>query len=156
MLLGFHLGEAAAGQEQLGTSQHWWVQWSTPRLSSFPFCCPFKDWSNRELFGTVPSLSFFLPWCSLRDRTCWGCNQLPVAGWSSLGRRGVRRCRFCYYVYQNYCKIPLVLVWTGEKSLVLPDSGGTITKLGSSPFYSDDLLQILNQCWDKKGLMHFC
>lgn len=40
----------------------------------------------------------------------------------------------------------LVLVWTGEISLFLPDSGGTITKLGSSPFYSDDLLQILNQC----------
>lgn len=102
MLLGFHLREAAAGQEQLGISHHWWVQWSTLTFSSFTFCCSFTGWSNRELFRTVPSLSFFLPWVSLGHRTCWGCNQLPGAVWADEGWRGAG---FVTIFYQNCCKI---------------------------------------------------
>lgn len=42
VLVGFHLRDAAAGQEQAGTSRHRRVRWSTPTLSSFPFYWSFE------------------------------------------------------------------------------------------------------------------
>lgn len=87
--MGFHLRDAAAGQEQAGTSQHRWVRWSTPRFSSFPFYWSFEGWSNGEFFRTSPSLSFFLPCLSLGDGTRWGGNQLPVSMvWADKGTAG--------------------------------------------------------------------
>lgn len=131
--------KAKSQESKTDSSQAYWWYFtlrklgppSTPRFISFPFYCPFKDWSSGALFRTIPSLGFFLPQVSLWDRTC--CNATSCH-YKWLGQEDVKgTTAFVTLIIRiavTYLAGMDSMGW--EASLALPYPGEIISNLGRS------------------------